>query len=119
LIGEFKIPPLSVSSGDDDYPDDAEIERLVAQVTQDFYFVPTLTLASKLGNARAHNVVLLGALSAFLEDVPLDVWLDVIADRVPARYVDLNREAFLAGRQSDFSESQVKEGEPALASLGP
>ena len=45
------------------------------------------------------NVVLLGALSTFL-DVPKQTWLEVIMARVPEKYAELNHQAFLQGRQS-------------------
>jgi Pyruvate/2-oxoacid:ferredoxin oxidoreductase gamma subunit len=38
----------------------------------------------------------LGVLAAFL-DTPRDAWQEVIAERVPERYVAMNREAFAAG----------------------
>jgi len=103
LVGESRIPPLSVSSGDGHYPDEQEIAGLLAQVADDYYFIPTLTLAKEAGNARAHNVVLLGALSALINDVPRDTWLQVIEGRVPQKYVELNRQAFEAGRQASGS----------------
>jgi indolepyruvate ferredoxin oxidoreductase beta subunit len=99
LVGEFKISPLSVSSGNDHYPDDDELRNALAQVTQDYHFVPSLTLAREAGSPRAHNVVLLGALSAFIDDVPLEIWLKVIEERVPEKYVHVNQQAFEAGRQ--------------------
>ncbi|MFH1635451.1 MAG: indolepyruvate oxidoreductase subunit beta [Chloroflexota bacterium] len=104
LIGESKIPPLTVSSGDDSYPDDDEISRAFSQVTDDFYFIPTLTLAEQAGTARAHNVVLLGALSAQIGGVSPDVWLEVIEERVPKKYIELNRKAFEAGRRAGLSQ---------------
>ena len=99
LVGEFKIPPLSVSSGSDHYPNDEEIKRALMQVTQDYHFIPTLTLAREAGSPRAHNVVLLGALSALIDDVLPETWLQVIEERVPDKYVELNRRAFEAGRR--------------------
>jgi indolepyruvate ferredoxin oxidoreductase beta subunit len=98
MVGEFKIAPLSVSSGDDHYPDDQEIKDLLGQVTQDLHFIPTLTLAKGAGSARAHNVVLLGALSALIDEVPAEVWLRVIEERVPKKTIAINRRAFEAGR---------------------
>jgi indolepyruvate ferredoxin oxidoreductase beta subunit len=98
LVGEFTIPPLTVSAGEDAYPADEQIEKVFAQVTERFHFVPTLTLAKQAGSARAHNVVLLGALSARLDTVPPETWLQVVEGRVPARFVDVNREAFRLGR---------------------
>jgi len=103
VVGEFKISPLSVSSGDDRYPDDQEMGRILKQVTDDYHFIPTLTLAREVGNTRAHNVVLLGALSNFVPDVALEVWMAVIKERVPKKYVELNLQAFEAGRKAGLS----------------
>jgi indolepyruvate ferredoxin oxidoreductase beta subunit len=63
------------------------------------HVVPGTAIAQELGNARAANVVLLGALSMFLE-IPEETWLQVIEARVPPKYVELNREAFVRGRQA-------------------
>jgi indolepyruvate ferredoxin oxidoreductase beta subunit len=98
LIGEFKIPPLTVSSGDDIYPEDDQIEAAARQVTQDFLSIPTLTLAEEAGTTRAHNVVLLGALSTKIESVAPEIWLNVIESKVPKKYIELNRKAFQLGR---------------------
>jgi indolepyruvate ferredoxin oxidoreductase beta subunit len=101
LIGEMRIPPLTVSSGDDVYPEDGVIRAQVATKTDRLVMVPTVTLAEQAGTARAHNVVMLGALSTWLEDeIPVDVWRQVISHRVPQRYVDVNMAAFEAGRQA-------------------
>lgn len=100
IVGEMTIPPLSVSSGDDVYPDDEQVRRVIGAVTGNVYFVPSLSLAEEAGNVRAHNVVLLGALSNLVEQVEADIWLDVIAERVPQRYVEVNKRAFQLGRES-------------------
>lgn len=97
LIGEFIIPPLTVSSGDDHYPNDDEIRQVVSQVTEDYKFIPTLTLAQEAGTTRAHNIVLLGALSAKIEDISPEIWNKVIEKLVPQKYVELNRKAFTLG----------------------
>lgn len=100
LIGEFKIPPLSVSSGIDSYPSDEEILKSVRQVTRNYHFITTLSFAEKVGSIRVHNVVLLGSLSARIDDIPLDTWLQVIESRVPKKTIPMNREAFLLGREA-------------------
>jgi indolepyruvate ferredoxin oxidoreductase beta subunit len=99
MVGAFRIPPLSVSSGSDHYPDDGEIKALLGQVAGDFHIIPTPALAAEAGNVRSHNVVLLGALSVRIKNVPPGVWLQVIEERVPVKTVELNRRAFEAGRQ--------------------
>ena len=98
FLGEFKIPPLTVSSGQDHYPEDDEIKTALEQVTSNYHFVPTLNLAGQAGNSRAHNVVLLGALSSLIEEVPAEIWLNVISERVPEKAVEINRCAFELGR---------------------
>jgi indolepyruvate ferredoxin oxidoreductase beta subunit len=107
LIGDFKIPPLTVSSGEEAYPDDEQIQRAVRQVTQDVLFIPTLSLATQAGAPRAHNVVLLGALAARIEVAPPETWLQVIEATIPGKYLEQNRRAYMLGREalakSDFS----------------
>ena len=100
LIGEFKIPPLSVSSGLDSYPSDDEIKNAALQVTDEVQFIPTLSMAEKAGSSRAHNVVLLGALSARIPDVPVDIWTEVVSELVPQKYIELNHLAFFCGREA-------------------
>ena len=97
IVNDHRIPPVSVSSGGDEYPDDQRVRRVLSEVTDDVHFVPGVELAEELGNARASNVVMLGALSKSL-DIDLDIWLEVIAERVPEKYVELNHQAFLKGR---------------------
>ncbi len=100
LVGEFRIPPLTVSSGQDEYPDDEAIRQALTQITGDVYFVPTLALAEEAGTTRAHNVVLLGALSAKIDFVSPEVWLEIIGERVPPKYLEINLRAFQLGREA-------------------
>lgn len=97
VVGELRIPPLSVSAGNASYPDDTEVHRLLEQVTDDYFLVPSLALAEEAGSPRAHNVVLLGVLSMHIKDVSPDVWLQVILERVPKKYAQVNQQAFQAG----------------------
>ncbi len=98
LVSDHAIPPVSVSSGDDVYPSDEKVRSVLQAVTDEVYFVPAVATAQALGNARAHNIVLLGALSQRLE-VPGEVWERVIAAWVPERHRDLNLRAFRRGRE--------------------
>jgi indolepyruvate ferredoxin oxidoreductase beta subunit len=98
------IAPVTVTSGGQTYPDDERLRKAVAQVTGKAVYVDGERIAAELGNARAANVVLLGTLSALMEQEKLtpgltpEMWLSVISSRVPAKYLQLNREAFAAGR---------------------
>ena len=55
--------------------------------------------AIALGNHRAANVVLLGALTAAL-DIAEEVWEQTLEQRIPERFASLNRSAFAAGREA-------------------
>ena len=97
IVNEFRLKPITVTSGGAPYPASEQIATAFGRITDRFHLVPGTRIAQELGTIRASNVVLLGALSTLL-DVPFDTWLQVIGDRVPRRYIGLNREAFLRGR---------------------
>jgi len=98
VVNQHKIKPITVTSGGASYPTEADLRKLYSALTDRFHLVPGTEIARDLGNTRAANVVLIGALSTFL-DVPVEIWLDVIQDRVPPKHVELNRQAFMRGRQ--------------------
>jgi len=107
LVNMEAIEPLTVTSGNAVYPDDDRLYAAVAQVTGQAAFIQGPALAAQVGNPRTANVILLGALSALMErqpaagpQVPVDTWLSVIIERVPAKYVELNKRAFAAGREA-------------------
>ncbi len=105
LVNLAAIEPVTVTSGGQPYPSDETLHQKIAEVTSQVIFVDGEATAQALGNIRAANVVLLGALSALMErqgmagpELPAETWLNVIIQRVPPRYVELNRQAFNAGR---------------------
>ncbi len=73
------------------------------------YALDATGIASKLGNERAANTVLLGILSTALKFSEQE-WLDVIERLVPPKTREINRAAFLAGREW-VNEATVPEGE--------
>jgi indolepyruvate ferredoxin oxidoreductase, beta subunit len=106
LVNLTAIQPVTVTSGGQPYPDDVTLRQKVSQVTLKVVYVDGEAIAAGLGNIRAANVVLLGALSALMEREGLggaqlipETWLRVISSRVPPKYVELNRQAFNAGRE--------------------
>jgi len=99
IVNQDAIKPITVTSGGAHYPSEEEVTSIYSAMTDRFHLIPGTALAQELGNARAANVILLGALSTFLE-IPTDTWLAVIEGRVPSKYRALNRQAFLRGRQA-------------------
>ncbi|HUS81621.1 MAG TPA: indolepyruvate oxidoreductase subunit beta [Armatimonadota bacterium] len=97
LVNDYRIVPVTVTSGDGRYPAGDEEEAAFAGAAVRRFVIPAMRIAQEVGQARVNNVVMLGAASALL-DVPEGVWRDVIAERVPERYVELNLRAFEAGR---------------------
>ncbi len=104
LVNLAAIEPVTVTSGGQAYPDDATLHQKFSEVSDQVIYVDGEAIARDLGNIRAANVVLLGALSALMErqgmsgsELTADTWLKVIIERVPPRYVELNRRAFEAG----------------------
>ncbi|HOW67521.1 MAG TPA: indolepyruvate oxidoreductase subunit beta [Candidatus Paceibacterota bacterium] len=88
------VVPLTVSSGQAQYPEDAEdrIRRTFPRLI----YVDAVKLAGELGNIKASNLVVMGALSTGL-DLPLTAWQEAIRAAVKPRFVDLNLKAFTAG----------------------
>ncbi len=99
LINDHEIVPITVSSGGGKYPTDEEINSAFALVTENVHWVKGVKIAEELGNAKAANVVLLGALSKILE-MDAEPWLKVIEARVPPKFLELNRKAFQVGREA-------------------
>ncbi len=107
VINMHAIPPVTVTSGGQSYPDDDRLFAAVAQVTDRAVYVDGASIAAALGNGRTENVVLLGTLSALMEREGLigsellpDEWVVQITARVPGRYAEVNRKAFEAGREA-------------------
>jgi indolepyruvate ferredoxin oxidoreductase beta subunit len=97
LLNEQEIHPVSVSSGLAEYPSEGAVQAALEAATDNVYWVPGLQMAQELGNAKMLNAVLLGALSALLSVEP-EIWEEVIEDRMPSRFIELNLEAFRSGR---------------------
>ena len=64
----------------------------------DTYAIDATNMAEQLGNERAANVVLLGALSTALQFPTVD-WERTVSEFVPKKTIQINREAFRRGRR--------------------
>ncbi len=96
VVNTQKILPAPVSTGVDIYPDDV-LEQLKSRGLQVFP-VDAFKIAKSAGETRAVNMVLVGALSVFLS-VDERIFLDVVDERVPEKVRQVNREAFLKGKE--------------------
>ncbi len=98
LVNQQEIHPVTVSSGFATYPEKETVDKALQAATSNVYHVPGLDIAQKLGNTRVLNVVLLGTLSALLPVEP-ETWENVLKERVPSRFIELNLRAFRQGRE--------------------
>lgn len=97
IVNSQKILPPSVATGMATYPED-----VIDKVKEHDLFVVTidaLELAKEVGEVKTVNMVMVGAMSAFL---PIDpsVCKKVIEERVPERFREVNLQAFSAGRKA-------------------
>lgn len=98
VVSTQQIIPVSVSSGQATYPEDAD-ERLAAVFGKRLLKIDAIEIARALGNSKAANVALMGAVSMQLS-LPLKAWEEAIAECVPEQFRELNLEAFRKGRDS-------------------
>lgn len=96
VANDLQIPPSSVLMGKAAYPE--MVDERIREKFPDFLLVDGQGLAVKAGNARAANTVLLGAVSRRI-DVAEEYWLQALERMVPAKALDVNRKAFMLGRE--------------------
>ena len=89
-----QIDPMPVITGAAQYPSDL-VEKLRAAGAE-LVAVDALSLAEQAGPAKASNVVLMGVLAARM-DYPMELWQKAIEERVPAKFLELNKKAFELG----------------------
>ena len=96
IVNNHALRPLSVTLGQESYPDDEEIASILRRSSERVYFIKGTQRAKKLGNLKTLNVFLLGCVSVFLP-LKIRVWQDVIAQHVPPTIRELNLTAFSQG----------------------
>jgi indolepyruvate ferredoxin oxidoreductase, beta subunit len=95
VVSSQAIVPVTVSSGNAAYPEDA-VERL-RRVFPRLLYVDVTAKATELGDIRAANMVVVGALSTAL-DIPESCWKEAIEASVKPKFREINLAAFAAGR---------------------
>ncbi len=95
VVNTQKIDPMPVVTGAASYPKNliGRMESLGVSVDA----MDCLSLAESAGSSKAVNIVLMGRLSRYF-DISVEKWLSAIGECVPAKFLELNRKAFLLGR---------------------
>ncbi|MGI6711204.1 MAG: indolepyruvate oxidoreductase subunit beta [Bacillota bacterium] len=94
LINDYEIYSLPVLIGQENYPENI-IEEL-AQKVPGLKVIKAGKIADELGNIKAQNIVILGALIKALQLDGLD-WAEVLKEYIPPKFYDLNVKALEAG----------------------
>ena len=96
IVNTHKIYPPAVATGKMAYPENVLNEL----ISRDIHVkeLDAFEIASSVGEVRAVNIVMVGVLSTYL---PVDeqVYVDVMHERIPARFRDVNIRAFQEGRK--------------------
>lgn len=93
IVNNQEIAPMSVLVGSAKYPENIK-EKLKRYAR--IHLIDAAKIAKELGNVRATNIVLLGALAKFL-GFNEKSWTEAISKNIKPRYVDLNIKAFQKG----------------------
>ncbi|HZD05047.1 MAG TPA: indolepyruvate oxidoreductase subunit beta [Longimicrobiales bacterium] len=96
LVNDYRVEPVRIG---DDRPYPGEGVDFLAGKGLDVILVEATRRAIELGNHRAANVILLGALSTRL-DIPAAVWARTLEERIPPELLELNRKAFEVGQRA-------------------
>ncbi|MCX8132129.1 MAG: indolepyruvate oxidoreductase subunit beta [Clostridia bacterium] len=94
IVSEQTINPMPVIMGKASYPENI-IDKLKASY-KNVISIDALDIAKKCGNIKAVNIVLLG-LMAKGTAIEKDTWLESIRETVPAKFLEVNMNAFEAG----------------------
>lgn len=94
VINDYEIHPVPVLIGKEKYPENVN-ERLT-DLVGNIAIINAAEIAENLGNIKAQNVVLLGALIKVLKLEDIN-WDEVISAIVPSKAIELNKKAFRAG----------------------
>ncbi len=98
LVNDYRINPPLVNLGKASYPSKKEIEALLLERAGKVLWVKGTGIAKDLGNPAMVGVVLLGSLSNLVGGEE-EAWLDVVGRMVPQKFIELNKKAFIAGRE--------------------
>lgn len=96
LLDTYQFLPMPVLIGAAEYPTDV-IDRVKAGA-QNVFIVEAFKKAKELGQPRAQNIVMLGALAGQL-DLPPEIFQEAIRRNLKPKLVDLNLKAFEEGRK--------------------
>ena len=98
IANKQQINPMPVITGAARYPE--HLDAAMAGLGLNVDAIDALALAEEAGSPKAVNLVLMGRLSRYFEDMTEADWQEAITHSVPEKYLELNRRAFHLGRNA-------------------
>lgn len=97
IVNEYEMVPTLVQQGQAEYEEDTleELEKYASRVIMDNFTIKS----AELGNKAAANIMMLGACSVFVPEIPEEKWIESIEKSVPSKFLELNKKAFALGRE--------------------
>ena len=93
-----QVDPMPVLTGTMSYPENL-LEKIKATGLR-VDALDCLKLAEEAGSSKAVNLVLLGRLSHYFNDIPESAWQEAINFCVPKKFLELNKKAFESGKNA-------------------
>lgn len=94
VVNDYEIYPVPVLIGQEKYPEN--VNENLKNTVKNTVILDAAKIAEELGNIKAQNVVLLGALLKVLNLSDID-WDKVIEKVVPSKAIELNKKALRKG----------------------
>lgn len=97
IVNEYEMVPTLVQQGQAEYEEDTleELEKYASRVIMYNFTIKS----AELGNKAAANIMMLGACSVFVPEIPEEKWIESIEKSVPSKFLELNKKAFSVGRK--------------------
>lgn len=96
VVNDYEIHPITVLIGSEKYPE--SVSEKLREAVENVNIINAAEIAEGLGNIKAQNVVLLGALIKALNLTDLN-WDEIIEENVPKKAVELNKKAIRLGME--------------------
>ncbi len=96
VVSTQQIDPMPVITGAASYP--CNLAEKMKQAGADVDEVDALSLAMEAGSAKAVNMVLMGRVSRYFDNILEAAWINALEACVPAKFLEMNKKAFALGR---------------------
>lgn len=93
IVNDQRMDPMTVVTGAAEYPHNI-LDTLKEKYN--VISIDAMAEAKKLGNSRVFNTIIIGVAAKSM-DFDKEQWLEVIANTVPPKTVEINQKGFLVG----------------------